>query len=398
MNTTKRPAASIKKHFWLNDMEAVLAIMIVLIIIGTVNVFSASFITAQMNFNNPYFFLTRHLVSIVVGIILFFFAIRLDYHKLRTYVPFLLMFTVVSLVLVLLIGASVNGAKRWLGIGFMQFQPSEIAKIVCIIITASFLGSKVDNGRSISLMNRTIVMAAVMALLVEKEPDMGTAVLVIGIPILLHFIAGMKKEWIGYALAVLAVIFVVLVTFQSYRLDRVKSWYDPWTQSQGFGYQTVQSLSAIGSGGVWGMGLGKGVSKYSYLPEAHTDFAFAVFSQENGLLAVLFVFFLYGLLAVHCGKIAQQAHEGFGKLLACGIMLLIVGQAAANLYMVIGLLPVVGVPLPFISYGGTSLILNMGSIGVLINIGRYARRHAPDRNFQPRQAVVIQRSKLRRLK
>lgn len=394
---------SAKKKFWLNDMEAVFMIMLVLMIIGTINVFSASFITAEMNFDNPYFFLIRHLISIAVGIIVFLCAVNFDYHRLRTFVPFLLGFTILSLILVLITGVSVNGAKRWIGLGFMQYQPSEIAKIVCIIMTASFLGAKIDKKRSISLANRTFGMAVFMAALVELEPDMGTAVLIGGIPVLLHFIAGMKTKWISYAALGLAALFILLVTFQSYRLDRIKSWYDPWSQAQGFGYQTVQSLSAIGSGGFWGMGLGKGVSKYSYLPEAHTDFAFAVFSQENGLLAVIFVFFLYAMLAMYCGKIAKHANEGFGKMLACGIMLLIVGQAVANLYMVIGLLPVVGVPLPFISYGGTSLILNMASIGVLINIGRYTKKSSSQKQLNDtvivKAAPVFSRRKpLHRLK
>ncbi|WP_231036242.1 FtsW/RodA/SpoVE family cell cycle protein [Pectinatus sottacetonis] len=374
MKKLKKNELSAKKHFWMNDMEAIFVIMMILIIIGMVNVFSASFVTAEMTFKNPYFFLVRHLISIGVGALLFIVAANFNYHKLRTFVPVLMVFTLAALVFVLFMGTSVNGARRWVGLGSMQFQPSEIAKIVCIIMTASFLGGKIDKHRTISLFNRTFLIVLLMAAAVEFEPDMGTAVLIGGIPVLMHFIAGMKTKWISYALLVVGVLFGLLITFQSYRIDRIKSWYDPWSQSQGFGYQTVQSLSAIGSGGLFGMGLGKGISKYSYLPEAHTDFAFAVFSQENGLIAVLFVFFLYAALAVYCGKIAKRAYDGFGKMLACGIMLLIVGQAAANLYMVVGLLPVVGVPLPFISYGGTSLILNMVSIGILINIGRYAKK------------------------
>nr|WP_231037618.1 putative peptidoglycan glycosyltransferase FtsW [Pectinatus frisingensis] len=373
--------------------------MVLLIIIGTINVFSASFITAEMNFNNPYFFLVRHLISIVVGAVVFLCAAKFDYHKLRVFVPFLMVFTIGALILVLMAGTSVNGAKRWIGIGFMQFQPSEIAKLVSIIMTASFLGSKIDNHKAIPLLNRTFIIAVLMATAVELEPDMGTGLLVAGIPLLMHFIAGMKIKWIAYTVLAAAVLFGILVTLQSYRLDRIKSWYDPWSQAQGFGYQTVQSLSAIGSGGVFGMGLGRGVSKYSYLPEAHTDFAFAVFSQENGLFAVLFVFGLYVALAAYCGKIARRAGEGFGKMLACGIMLLIVGQAAVNLYMVIGILPVVGVPLPFISYGGTSLILNMASIGVLINIGRYANAETKRRRPDEQNIVIkTERRNLYRLK
>jgi len=381
-------------------MEAIVIIMILLVIIGTINIFSASFVTAEMTFKNPYFFLTRHLISIVIGLAAFFIAANFDYHRLRAAVPFLMAFTLVALVVVLITGVSVNGAKRWIGIGSMQFQPSEIAKIVGIVMSASFLGAKIDADKIITPFNRTLLIVLIMAALVEVEPDMGTAVLVAGIPILMYVVAGMNVRWIGYCGIAVALVAAFMITIQPYRMERLKSWYDPWSQSQGVGYQTVQSLSAIGSGGLWGMGLGKGVSKYSYLPEAHTDFAFAVFSQENGLIAVLVVFVLYMTLAIYCANIARQAHDGFGKMMACGIMLLTVGQAAANMAMIIGLLPVVGVPLPFISYGGTSLILNMASIGVLINIGRYAAyKAAKEKNTIAGGMITIKTNqRLRRLK
>ncbi|MBB5336446.1 putative lipid II flippase FtsW [Pectinatus brassicae] len=400
MNTLIKKELPAKRKFWLNDMEAIVIIMILLVIIGTINIFSASFVTAEMTFKNPYFFLTRHLISIVIGLAAFFIATNFDYHRLRAAVPFLMAFTLVALVVVLITGVSVNGAKRWIGIGSMQFQPSEIAKIVGIVMSASFLGAKIDADKIITPFNRTLLIVLIMAALVEVEPDMGTAVLVAGIPILMYVVAGMNVRWIGYCGIAVALVAAFMITIQPYRMERLKSWYDPWSQSQGVGYQTVQSLSAIGSGGLWGMGLGKGVSKYSYLPEAHTDFAFAVFSQENGLIAVLVVFVLYMTLAIYCANIARRAHDGFGKMMACGIMLLTVGQAAANMAMIIGLLPVVGVPLPFISYGGTSLILNMASIGVLINIGRYAAyKAAKEKNTIAGGMITIKTNqRLRRLK
>lgn len=400
MNTLIKKELPAKRKFWLNDMEAIVIIMILLVIIGTINIFSASFVTAEMTFKNPYFFLTRHLISIVIGLAAFFIAANFDYHRLRAAVPFLMAFTLVALVVVLITGVSVNGAKRWIGIGSMQFQPSEIAKIVGIVMSASFLGAKIDADKIITPFNRTLLIVLIMAALVEVEPDMGTAVLVAGIPILMYVVAGMNVRWIGYCGIAVALVAAFMITIQPYRMERLKSWYDPWSQSQGVGYQTVQSLSAIGSGGLWGMGLGKGVSKYFYLPEAHTDFAFAVFSQENGLIAVLVVFVLYMTLAIYCANIARRAHDGFGKMMACGIMLLTVGQAAANMAMIIGLLPVVGVPLPFISYGGTSLILNMASIGVLINIGRYAAyKAAKEKNTIAGGMITIKTNqRLRRLK
>ena len=167
---------------------------------------------------------------------------------------------------------------------------------------------------------------------------------------------------------------VLMILRQPYRLDRLKVTWDPWSDAQNIGYQTVQSLSAIGSGELTGMGLGVGVSKYDYLPEAHTDFAFAIFCQENGFLGAIFVFLLFAAFAVYAARVAAKAKDEYGQILAMGIMILIVGQAIANLLMVAGMLPVVGVPLPFISYGGTSLIITMAAIGILVNIGRVSEK------------------------
>lgn len=214
-------------------------------------------------------------------------------------------------------------------------------------------------------------MCLIIAGFVEAQPDMGTALIIIGIPTIMYFIAGLSKKWIGIICGIGIILFTLLATFQPYRLDRINSWYDPWSRSQEDGYQIVQSILAIGSGGFSGMGLGHGFSKYSYLPESHTDFAFAVFCQEIGFMGAFIVFLLLIALAFYCIKIALRTKDNFGKMLVCGITLLIVGQATGNMAMVIGLVPVVGVPLPFISYGGTSLILNMISIGLVLSVERH---------------------------
>ena len=371
-----------RQKFWLNDMEAVLAIMVALIILGTINIFSASFVLAETQYHNPYFFLTRQLISLGVGTVALAFTLRIDYHHWRRVIPLVMAFTLVSRVLVLAIGVEVNGSKRWLGLGFMQFQPSEMAKLVSIVMAAAYLGPRIDRGQPINLKNVPTGVFVVMAVLIELQPDMGTMMLVIGIPMLMYVLAGMRTKWVA-ALAGLAAAAIVFLSFlQPYRLERIKTWYDPWQYQQNQGYQTVQSMSAIGSGGLLGMGLGKGVSKYYYLPEAHTDFAFAIFCQENGYLGAFFVFFLLLALAVYSAKIASRATDGFGRMLAIGVLILIVGQGVANVAMVVGLLPVVGVPLPFISYGGTSLILNMVGIGFLVNVGRYADRQPKPAQLQ----------------
>ena len=195
--------------------------------------------------------------------------------------------------------------------------------------------------------------------------------IILGIPIALYFIAGLDKKWMGIICGVGAILLAFLATFQPYRLDRLKSYWDPWSRAQDDGYQIVQSILAIGSGEFSGMGLGHGFSKYSYLPESHTDFAFAVLCQEMGFIGALVMFFLLIAMAFYFIKIALHTKDNFGKMLVCGIMLLIVGQAAANMAMVVGLLPVIGFPLPFISYGGTSLILNMTSMGLVLSVNRH---------------------------
>ncbi len=363
-----------KKRFWNNDMEAVIGIMVVLLILGTINVFSSSFILAEAEFDTPYFFLKRHIINIIVGFVVFLICFRIDYHKWRKAMPFILVFTVASLILVLLVGPMVNGARRWLPLVVMQFQPAEPAKLVAIMLTAAYAALQVKTKREINIFTPQMAIVALMFVLTEQEPDMGTASLILGIPLIMLVVAGLdiKKFWRLVGVVVAGIILLILR--QPYRLERLKVTWDPWSDAQNVGYQTVQSLSAIGSGELTGMGLGVGVSKYDYLPEAHTDFAFAIFCQENGFLGAIFVFLLFAALAVYAARIAARAKDEYGQFLSVGIMVLVVGQAIANLLMVGGMFPVVGIPLPFISYGGTSLIVTMAAIGILVNIGRLGER------------------------
>ena len=360
----------VRKKFWNNDMEALLAIMVVLVILGTINVFSSSFILSEADYNTPYFFLRKQLVNVGVGLLAFFLCWRVDYHRWRDWMPIVLALTMLSLVLVLVIGPSVNGARRWLPLPFFQIQPAEIAKLVSIMMAAAYLSSRVQKGKEVMLINAQAALIGITFILTEKEPDMGTACIILGVPLLMTALSGLRMSKLIRLVAAALAGVVVMCMMQPYRMERIKVTWDPWSDAQNVGYQTVQSLSAIGSGEFWGMGLGVGVSKYDYLPEAHTDFAFAIFCQENGFVGAIFVFLLFAALTVYAARVANKAVDAYGQILAMGILLLIVGQAVANLLMVGGAFPVVGVPLPFISYGGTSLIVTMASMGILINIGR----------------------------
>ena len=280
----------VRKKFWNSDMEAVFGVMLVLLVLGTVNVFSSSFVDAELRYDDAYFFLRRHLISMTVGIVAFFLGARLDYHRWRSWMPWVLTLTFLALAAVFVVGPEVNGARRWLPLPVMQVQPAEGAKVVAIMLAAAAMAAQARHKARVSPLNLQYACIVLMAVLVEKEPDMGTACVIAGVPIILYLVAArLSLRNVLILAGVLAVGVTFFVMAQPYRLERVRVLWDPWQDAQNIGYQTVQSLSTIGSGEFLGMGLGVGVSKYDYLPEAHTDFAFAIFCQENGYLGALFV-------------------------------------------------------------------------------------------------------------
>ncbi|AJQ29956.1 FtsW/RodA/SpoVE family cell cycle protein [Pelosinus fermentans] len=358
-------------QLWRSNAEAVICISMLLFLIGTVNIFSASFVEAGQQMGDGYYYLKRHLISFSIGIVAMLVISRIDYHRFNRFLfPFMLL-TVGLLIAVHFIGIEVNGARRWLNIGF-QFQPSELAKLTGLMITAGFLGPLIDRKRRITLLSAPFYIAAILGMIVLKQPDMGTAVIIVGTSLMLYIIAGLPKQQLLTLVGGGIALFIYATFAASYRAERIAAWINPWDYQLGIGYQTVQGLLAIGSGGFWGSGLGMGSSKFNYLPEAHTDFAFAVLCQEMGFIGALGVLCLMGLLAYYGVRIALKAPDGLGKLLTMGSIFLIVGQAIINISMVSGIFPVVGVPLPFISFGGTSLIVNLMAIGLILSVGRQA--------------------------
>ena len=363
-------------RFWMSNMEAIVYTTLLLFIIGTVNIFSASFVESGQTMNDGYYYLKRHLMMFGIGMIAMTLMSRIDYHRLKRLITLLMLLTIGLLVAVHTNGIIINGAKRWVNLGF-QFQPSELAKLTGIMITAGYLGPVIDYGRRVTLLSTPFYITVLLAGIVYKQPDMGTAVIIIGVCLVLYLIAGLPKQQLLILLGGGSILFIYAALTAAYRAERIYAWLNPWAYQQGIGYQSVQGLLAIGSGGFFGTGLGMGASKFYYLPEGHTDFAFAVLCQEMGFIGAFVVLFLMTTFAYYGIKIALKAPDGFGKMLAIGTVVLIVGQALINMSMVSGLLPVVGVPLPFISFGGTALIVNLTGIGILLNVGRQAVNFVP---------------------
>ena len=365
-----------------SETEPIVIVMAILLVTGTINVFSSSYVLAAMNFENPYYFLQRHLQWLLLGTVACWLCRRINYQRLRGLMFIGLGINLFLLVAVLFVGTTINGAQRWIALGSLSFQPAEFAKLMGVLMGSFSISAVLAKERF--RMDRDWPRVAIpfgaillMAFLVYREPDFGTACIVFGVPLFMALVLLVPpRRWVLILIPV-ALAALAIGTLQPYRMKRMEVWLDPWSDARNAGYQMVQSLSTIGSGGIFGMGFGDGVSKYEYLPEAHTDFAFAIFSQEHGFFGVLLIFFLFAVLLVASIRVATRAKDTFGQVLALGIIFLVVGQALANLAMVAGLLPVVGVPLPFISYGGSSLIVTMAGMGMLLGIADRSKDAAP---------------------
>ena len=361
---------------WENPKDAIITLMILLMVIGCVNVFSASFVKAEAMTGNPYHFLIRYLIYAAVGGLVFWFtAFRLNYKRLMNPKFYMVIFggTALLLLATLGVGTVVNGSRRWIYIAGFSLQASELAKVSVVIMAASYLGDRLQRGLKVSLLgypsNQALLFALFFAFLIFLQPDMGTATIVFALMLGMYVLAGIPKRHIVY-LGLLGVAICGLAMLAPYRRERIFLWLDPWKDAQGGGYQMTQSLMAIGSGGLTGLPWGQGSSKFFYLPEAHTDFAFAIFCQEWGYIGALFLIACFVILAWAMVTIAMNTKDRRGYMLVAGATLFLIGQAAANMAMVTGLFPVIGVPLMFISYGGTSLIANMFTLGLVIGVYR----------------------------
>jgi len=342
-----------------------------LALFGLVMIGSASSLIAFERFDghNNYYFVGKQAVSLVIGLVLMFFAQGIDYRSYKKYAFVLLIITIFLLILSLLpgIGKETKGAHRWIELGFLNFQPSEIAKLTFIVYLSSWFSSRVK----INILPLLLIVG-VMSVLIISQPDLGTLTIIVGIAITLFFTAGGSYMQLFAGLGILSVLFGVFIRSSAYRWQRFLTFMNPSTESQGAGYHINQAIIAVGSGGIMGLGFGKSIQKYLYLPEPYSDSIFAIIAEELGLFRTSIIIFAFALVAWRGFRVAQNAPDKFGKLLATGITVWIVLQAFINIGAITGVLPLTGVPLPFISYGGSSLIATLVAVGILINISKQA--------------------------
>lgn len=363
----------------------------ILIAIGAMNVYNATYYMNMAAGDGPYAHFLKHIAILAGSLFLGVVVAKLPKGFIRGGAFLWVFFTVLLLLLVFVAGHRANGATRWIMLAGFSLQPSEVAKVTGLIWAASFLARRIQKGEETTLIKRffrpifhffdrkkkentfrsmlwyflPLYGPLAMAALVLVQPDMGTAGMVLLFPLLLYVLAGLPLFEIFLGVGGAIFLFVILVIAEPYRMNRVIVLWDPFTYARNLGYQTVQSLIAVGSGGFFGQSIGEGMSKFLYLPEQYTDFAYAVFSQEFGFVGSVFVLILYLIFLLAGFAVARKLKETYAALLVYGLTMLISVQGIVNIAMVIGCFPVTGIPLPFISYGGSSLLMNIISVALI---------------------------------
>ena len=346
---------------------------LLLVCASIVMVYSASALLALERFQQPYLFLVKQGLWAVLGLAVLAIAMRIDY---RTYRNETFIWAILAAVGVMLVGvlfsAPVNGTRRWFGVGGLGIQPSELAKIACVLFTALMLERRMHriDDVSYSVLPIGIIVGALVGLIL-LQPDFGTAMSLLLIASVMIFAAGLHyRYFVGSVLAALPIIYIVLVS-APYRRRRLMAFWDPWADPLGDGFQIIQSLIAVGTGGVSGKGIMAGVQKLFYLPEPHTDFIYAVIAEELGLIGATAVLLCFGVIAWRGLRIAMKAEDAFGAFVAIGLTTMITVQAFVNMSVVLGLMPTKGIPLPLVSAGGSSLVVSLLGMGVLLNISQH---------------------------
>ncbi len=377
-----------------SSASILLALVAVLCVVGVVMVGSASEVISIEQYGTPWAILTRELLWMAVGGVALWLAMRLDYHRLRRLTLPLLLGTFALLLAVLVpgVGEASGGSSRWIGVGQLRLQPSELMKLAIVVFGADLIVRRQEEGASHRrIIGPLLLVAGGACGLILAQPDMGTALVVAVIAIALLVASGVSMGPIVKVVVGLGALAVMVGLVDPYRRARLLSFLNPGAHAAGSGYQVTQSLIGLGSGNLVGVGLGAGRFKWGALPNAHTDFIFSVVGEELGLLGALAVL---GLLVGFCWlglRVAQRAPDRFGTILGVGVVAWLAAETFINVGAVVGLLPVTGIPLPFISFGGSSLVITMAAAGVLANVARQgeragAHRRPPPTARHPRQA------------
>ncbi|TMK94363.1 MAG: putative lipid II flippase FtsW [Actinobacteria bacterium] len=367
------------------ELESRLLVLVTLglVAFGLVMVYSATSAAAALGNGDPSSYLKRQAAYALLGVVLLIGASRLDYRKLKGLAPGLVLSSLVLCIFVLVAGTQVNGARRWISFGPAAFQPSELAKLALAVWAAAYLARRRAPQTLRELLRPIGLLTGLFCALILLEPDLGTAIAIVVMLTAVLLVAGTPPRTLGGAVGLAFALGLAAIWIEPYRRARVFSFLHPWHDAQGAGFQTVQAMIGLGSGGIFGDGLGQGIQKVNYLPEAHTDMIFAVIGEELGLVGATALILAYAVFAYAGLRIALVSRDPFGKRLAAGIVTLVCGQAVINLAAVLGLAPLTGIPLPFVSYGGSSLVVQLASVGVLLNIAgghaRSRRAAVPDR-------------------
>jgi cell division protein FtsW len=360
------------------EYNLLLTATLCLLALGAVMVYSASSArTLLQGQGDGTTYLVRYVVYGAAGLVALHVIARRGLDAVVALTGPLLAFSFVCLVAVKLpgLGVTVNGARRWLGAGPLTFQPSEVAKLALVLYAARFLADKPGRIRSPRSVTPVLLVGGTMALLVATQPDLGTTLVIAFTLTALLVAAGLPVRYLLIGAGIAAFLVAIYAISEPYRRARLTTFVDPWSHAGGAGFQAVQGQIALGSGGLLGRGIGQSVQKIFYLPEAHTDFILAIIGEELGVAGIMVVLFLYGLLAYAGLRVAKAAKGAYAKLLAAGITSLILSQACLNVFAVLGLAPLTGVPLPFISYGATNLTVLLAGMGLLLNVAAGGSAH-----------------------
>jgi cell division protein FtsW len=348
--------------------------ILALVLSGLIMILSASSVKAEQLFSNSYYFFINQLKYLVVALVLSIIIYNLKYKKLKELAPYFLLLSLGTLILVLIpgIGKIAGGSRRWLPLGPISFQPSELAKFTIVLYLAAYIDKNKDKMKNFKKgILPPLLVIALISFLILLEPDLGTAVTLAMVAAVMIFIGGIRISVFIFLGLISFLLSLGAIITEPYRRERLLTFLNPWLDPLDSGYHIIQSLLALGSGGLFGVGAGNSHQKFLYLPEPGTDFIFAVLGEEFGLLGTLFIISLYFLLAWRGLKIAAKVDDVFGSMLAVGITSMIVIQALINMAVVTSLIPVTGITLPLISYGGSSLVINLVALSLLLNISCY---------------------------